>query len=248
MKTIGHDSGNTFAKIYSSSDPKISGPGASAVKYDILTALLVTVAQENTAIGRLASRLALVITARFNWRNGHFIVGQRELARMWGVTERTTKREMALMRNLGWIRVDRPAARGRVAQYRIDFPMVLKSTAPYWASVGPDFAARMSGSPDQVETESNIVPLVREKDSIPAEDGSDWPDVATLLQEQDAGLYGSWFANLTLLESENGCWVFLAPTRFAARYIDTHLKPRLLIAIATIDRTVNKVVVLSDED
>jgi len=58
--------------------------GVSAIKYRILTALIVTAAQEDGAVGRLVTRLSPVITARFNWRNGVFNVDLRELARMWG--------------------------------------------------------------------------------------------------------------------------------------------------------------------
>ncbi|MEJ2031079.1 MAG: hypothetical protein P8X66_14795, partial [Maritimibacter sp.] len=94
---------------------RIAGPGASAIKYDILTALLVTAAQGSPVEARLALRLSLLITARFNWRQGSFAIGQREIARMWGVTERTAKRELAEMRGRGWITIAVPAARGRVA-------------------------------------------------------------------------------------------------------------------------------------
>ncbi len=73
----------------------ITGPGSAALKYDILTALLVTAAQGEATEARLALRLSLLITARFTWRSGTFSVGRREMARMWGVTERTANREIA---------------------------------------------------------------------------------------------------------------------------------------------------------
>ena len=108
-----------------------SGPSAGAAKYDVLTALLVMASQGETVEARLALRLSLLITARFNWRKGVVSVGQKELARMWGVTERTVKREMSQMRARGWIEVSVPAARSRVAEYRIDFEAVLATTMPY---------------------------------------------------------------------------------------------------------------------
>ena len=108
-----------------------NGPSAGAAKYDVLTALLVMALQGETVEARLALRLSLLITARFNWRKSVFAVGQKELARMWGVTERTVKREMAEMRSRGWIEVAVPAARGRVAEHRIMFETVLGVTMPY---------------------------------------------------------------------------------------------------------------------
>ena len=89
------------------------GQGSHVVKYDILSALLVLAAQGDTAQGRLALRLSLLITARYDWQRDRFNVGLREIARLWGVTERTTKREMAQLRALGWITVTRVAARGQ---------------------------------------------------------------------------------------------------------------------------------------
>ena len=89
------------------------GQGAPVLKYDILSALLVLAAQGDTTESRLALRLSLLITARYSWQRKRFNVGLRELARMWGVTERTAKRDMAQMRALNWITVTRAAARGR---------------------------------------------------------------------------------------------------------------------------------------
>ncbi len=43
--------------------------GAAALKYDLLT--------------------MMGVTARYNWRNGEMTVGRREIARLWGVDERT---------------------------------------------------------------------------------------------------------------------------------------------------------------
>ncbi|MDB9808783.1 hypothetical protein OAB79_02595 [Yoonia sp.] len=96
------------------------GQGAHALKYDILSALLVLAAQGETTNARLALRLSLLITARYDWQRERFNVGLREIARMWGVTERTAKRDMAQMRALQWISVSRAAARGRVTEHRIN--------------------------------------------------------------------------------------------------------------------------------
>mgnify|MGYP001122200213 CR=1 FL=1 len=103
-----------------SPDMKAAGPGSQAIKYDILTALLAMASSGPAIEARLSLRLSLLITARFNWRIGTFAVGQREMARMWGVSERTAKREMAAMRALGWIAVAQPSAKGRVATPQVN--------------------------------------------------------------------------------------------------------------------------------
>lgn len=241
----GGSSASTFARIQTNPTSKISGPGASAVKYDILTALLVTAAQDDGAKARLALRLSLVITARFNWRLGHFNVGQRELARMWGVTERTAKREIALLRSLGWISVERPAARGRVAQHRIELSAILRETMPHWQAVGPDFEERMSGTPAVVPHPTNVVPLRSTTVSVPAEDGTIWPKVAEQLLARDPAIYAAWFADLSVVDVEAGTLVLAAPSHFVANYVETHFQTRLLGAIVAQDRSIRDVRIIS---
>lgn len=211
---------------------KLTGAGAGALKYDILTALLTTAAQGDPVLGRLALRLSLLITARFNWRTERFAVAQVEMARLWGVTERTAKREIALMRAKGWIAVTRPAARGRVAEHRISFADVMRDTMPLWGAVGPDFTARMSGAPEpDAAPASNVIPLRRDQGAIPP-DGSMWSDVACYLQQQDPEVYAAWFAALEPIEDADGGLTLVAAGRFQADYIRGHFMARLTAAVA----------------
>ena len=115
---------------------KATGPRAAALKYDILTALMSLGLSDKGVDGRLAQRLALLITARFSWRTETFSVGTREIARMWSVTERTAKRELALMRARRWITVQRAPARGRVTEHRVQMTQVLEATRMCWPLVG----------------------------------------------------------------------------------------------------------------
>lgn len=235
---MDHDrsnSGKIFAKALNPKGLKIAGHGASAVKYDVLTALLALAAQDESPKARLALRLSLVITARYNWRSGAFNVGLRELARMWGVTERTAKREMSLMRSLGWIAVVRVAVRGRVAQHRIEFATILRDTIPYWSAIGTDFEERMTGV--QSPPPSNVVPFQSSDLTVPAQDGSVWPDVAAELMAEDAAIYAAWFAQLTVLDVEAGVMTLCAPSKFVAGYIQAHYRARLLAAVARKDRS-----------
>ncbi len=227
---------------------KVTGPGASAIKYDILTALLVTAARGDPVEARLSLRLSLLITSRFNWRRGTFAVGQREMARMWGVTERTAKREMAEMRARRWIAVTVPAARGRVTQYRIELTVVLRETMQHWDAVGPDFAARMADAPEpDGQMSTNVVPLHGKPEPRLEEDCIGWAAAAARLKAQDPAVYGAWFAPLQLIDLESGVLTLMAPNRFQADYVRTHFHTRILAALVAENRSVREVQIICSE-
>ncbi|SHF64016.1 DnaA N-terminal domain-containing protein [Loktanella atrilutea] len=217
-----------------------AGPQAGALKYDVLTALLTLAAQGSPVQGRLALRLSLLITARFNWRMGQFCVGQREIARMWGVTERTAKRDLAQMRNLGWISVTIPAARGRVATHAIHFDAVLPDTMPYWTAVGPDFTARMTGAAAMPEAAvSNVVPL-RPAPVVTGDDGI-WAAAIQRLQQDAPALFQAWFSGLRMRTCDGGVLRLVAPTRFIADYVRSHYTGHLMAALLACDPTIKRV-------
>lgn len=224
---------------------RIVGAGSSAIKYDILTALLAMAAQNPAADGRLALRLSLLITARFNWQSGTFSVGQKEIARLWGVTERTAKRDMAQLRARGWIRVNIPAARGRVARYEICLSDVLRDTVPYWEAVGSDFVARMTEAPETPD-ETNVVPLrPQNQETAPAPaDGTGWQAVALRIKDTDPAVYNSWIAALQPLGIEVGVLTLLAPGKFIADYVRTHYASRLLALAVAENRDIRDVRIL----
>ena len=218
---------------------KGAGPAAASLKYDILTALLVTATRGDSVDARLALRLSLLITARFNWQRGTFTVGRREMARLWGVSERTVKREMAEMRGRGWVGVQVPAGRGRVAQYWIDLDAVCRATMPHWDAVGPDFTARMVGAPEPAP-DTNVVPLhparttpdVDEAEAPGLSQGGLWSRAQRRLAQQDASVYNAWFACLTARDAgQGGCLRLTAPSRFHADYVRTHFHARVLAAV-----------------
>tara|TARA_R110002096_G_scaffold244468_1_gene436662 strand:- start:205 stop:882 length:678 start_codon:yes stop_codon:yes gene_type:complete len=213
------------------------GQGSHVVKYDILSALLVLAAQGDTAQGRLALRLSLLITARYDWQRDRFNVGLREIARLWGVTERTTKREMAQLRALGWITVTRVAARGRVTEHRINMDVVLRATMPLWDRIGPDFVARLSQTPEPVPT--NIVQLHK---PLPApSDGTLWAKVAQRIQAVDPQTYQAWFARLVQAEHQGADLTLVAPSVFIANYIKTHFATYMLSHVVAEDGAVRRV-------
>ncbi len=219
---------------------KLAGPGSSSIKYDLLTALLVAATCGDAETSRLALRLSLLITARYNWRQERFTVGQKEIARMWGVTERTAKRDMAAMRSRGWIEVVVPSARGRVAQYRILIDTVLRATSEHWDAVGPDFVARMSETP---KAPDNVVPLQKPV-TFPAVDETLWSRTLAKLSRKDPAMVDAWFARLVEVDVDGGTLTLMAPSRFVAAYVETHFEMRILAAVSSLDTSVESISLL----
>ena len=239
---------------------RTTGQGASSLKYDILTALLVTAARGAPDVARLAVRLSLLITARYNWRAEMFQVGQVEIARLWGVTERQAKREMAAMRARGWIAVTVPAARGRVARHRIDMDLILRETMPHWSAVGPDYVARMTGRPVGVETDvpsaaqgvagqgghANVVPFAPRFEADSASGGAAvWTRATARLSAEDPAVFAAWFAGLEPVEVAGGVLTLAATSRFVADYVRTHHRMRLLSAAVEADPAIRDIAVIA---
>jgi len=216
------------------------GRGASARKYDILTALGAFALAQGKHDQRRVLRLMTLMTARYNWARDELAVGQREIARLWSVDARTVKREMALLRARGWLVVKRQGARGRVTEYGLDLERMLVDTEAYWAAVGPDFELRM-GAP---ESEAQKVVPLPVKGAVVAPDvsqGTEWALAQAVLHGEDAGLYASWIAGLERVERAGGRLTLRAPSRFHGVYVQTHLERRVLAACREVDGDVTEV-------
>ncbi len=209
------------------------GRGASARKYDVLTALGAYALSQGKHDQRRALRLMTLITARYNWARDELAVGQREIAQLWSVDERTVKREMAMFRAKGWLVVRRQGARGRVTQYGLGLERLLEDTSVTWGCVGPDFELRMS----QGQGEPDVVPLPVRGTVAPPDvsSGAEWALAQALLHAEDPGTYASWIAALSRAERAGGRLTLRAPSRFHAAYVQTHLAARLLTACREID-------------
>lgn len=219
------------------------GRGAAARKYDILTALGTHALARDRSDQVLALRLMTLVTARYNWGRDELAVGQREIARMWSVDERTVKREMAKLRAKGWLELSRAGARGRVAEYRLGIARLLEDTRPDWERVGPDFAHRLTGE----ETDDKVVPLPL-RGEVPPPDlstGTEWALAQAVLHTEAPGIYASWLRALTRDSRAGGRLVLAAPSRFHAAYVQTHLTTRLLEACRAVDDGVSEVVITS---
>jgi DNA-binding MarR family transcriptional regulator len=221
------------------------GRSAAVRKYDLLTAMGVYGLSQNKTVQRRVLRLMTLITARYNWQRDELAMGQREIARMWFVDERTVKREMAQLRAMGWLIVRRQGARGRVTEYSLDVSQIEADTQPIWTDVGPDFDQRMRGT---VETDERIVPLPLRGMDVPAPDvtqGTEWVLAQAILHREDPAIYGAWLRALTRHGRAGGRLILTAPSRFHAAYVQTHLAARLLSACKLVDPELTDVTIES---
>ncbi|SFD17230.1 hypothetical protein [Tropicimonas isoalkanivorans] len=226
------------------------GRNASAMKYDILTALgahALAAGPGDRSQQKRSLRLLTLITARYNWRTEELVVGRREMARLWCVDERTVKRELARLKALGWIAVKRPAARGRITVYQLCLERILADTAPAWANVGEDFAVRM-GAAETGEApagQGTIVAFPGATRPKPPDVSSDdeWALASGLLYAEDANLHAAWFAALTRAARTGDRLLLHAPSRFHASYVQGHLNGRLLSAVRQVDASVSSITV-----
>ena len=223
---------------------KLAGPEAASQKYDLLTALGCHALGSAAGLQRLVLRFVTLITARYNWRQGVLHVGQREIARLWSVDERTVKREMAKLRALGWLTLESPARRGRVASYALDIVAIRAATRDAWPRVGPDFDARMRGIAEPV-TGGTVVPFPRPDTAPPPDDawdrengeepqddhGNVWTAMRGLLQSEDGAVFATWFEALRCRGREGEGLVLVAPSAFHATYVRTHYAERLVRAL-----------------
>lgn len=220
------------------------GRHASALKYDLLTAMGAYALASEPGEQRRVFRLMTLITARYNWAADALTVGQREISQLWCCTERTVKRDIAVLKARGWVLVRRQGARGRVSELRLDLDRILSDTRTAWASIGPDFTARMDSS--EAET-GNVVRLpVSGVAPMPsAEDQTEWGLARHVLRAQDEGLYAAWLHALDRQSRAGDRLVLRAPSRFHASYVQTHLTGHILAAMRSIDSGVGAVDVVN---
>ena len=209
------------------------GRGAASRKYDIISALTAFSLGQNKSTQRRTLRLIGLITARYNWTNDELSIGQRHIAKLWSVDERTVKREMARLRESGWLVLKSQGARGRVSVYSLGISQIMVDTQPSWAKIGEDFVCRMN--PEHVATtKSNVVPLQTKRASPSAD--SIWGRSLARLREIDCATCSNWFEALTEVGVEDGYLVLLAPTKFHARFVDNNHKDLIKAAVHTLEQ------------
>jgi hypothetical protein len=206
----------------------VSGPGASVVKYDLLTALSLAGLRKGGTFQQSVLRLMVLITARYNWRHDELSMGQADIARLWSVDIRTVKREMKRLTQHEFLFLKRPARRGRVAAYGLNRAAILALSEDDWKDVGPDYVSRMTGHARQ----GNVVPVDfkmrnepdrSEPGSVPTDEpADDWDRMRRVLGARDPAICASWFDPLRFLGLKDGYLVLEAPSRFVASYVTTH--------------------------
>ncbi len=213
---------------------RFTGPQAGSQKYDLLTALALAGLNGSPGFQTSMLRLVAIVTARYNWRNDELTVGQREMARLWSVDERTVKREIKRLTKSEILLQLRPGVRGRVAAYRLNYSEVYRLSAPHWDNVGPDFTARMEvQQPEPEATGEKVVRVdfgARAAEPAAAAaatpDSGPWARTLSRLSQSDPGLHRSWFSGLDFDSFEQGLLLLRAPSAFAAQYVLTHhLRP-----------------------
>ncbi len=208
---------------------KLTGAAAGALKYDVLTALSVMGMAGTPTLQTSMLRLVALVTARYNWRLDEFSVGQRDMARMWSVNERTVKREMKRLTGDGILLCTRAGVRGRVGAYRLNFRRIAELSCPHWHLVGPDFAARMQERYGRDEVK---VVQLRAPAPQPKLDAGPWGAAMGRLASEHPALFGAWFAQLTFEGYDQGVLRLRAPSPFVQRYVETHHLGLLLEAAA----------------
>ncbi|MFV0386694.1 hypothetical protein [Paracoccus sp. (in: a-proteobacteria)] len=215
------------------------GREAAAKKYDILSAMMAHALAGDQNLQRLVLRLMAVITTRYNWQRNELTMGQREIARLWCVDERTVKRDMARLRNLGWIEVKRQGARGRVSVLGLGLERIMLDTRAEWEHIGSDFVARVGGAGlPAADHDPKVVPFRRI--AVPAGEGV-WAVARDRLAAEDPAMFDAWFAGLADCGVEQGCLRLMASSRFHATYIRTHMLARVTTAVRRADPSVTQV-------
>lgn len=202
---------------------RFTGAHAGSQKYDLLTAMAIAGLNGSSGFQTSMLRLVALVTARYNWKLDEFSVGQRDLARMWSVDERTVKREIKRLTQAQVLLQLRPGVRGRVAAYRLNQPEILRLSAPHWTQVGPDFAARMDAAAPEPEAAAEKVVRVDFRTRSPAESDLRWIRTVANLASQDASLHRNWFSQLSFSSHMEGRLHLKAASSFVAQYVSTHL-------------------------
>lgn len=210
---------------------RVTGPGAGAEKYDLLTAMAVNGLAAGGARQATMMRLIALVTARYNWALDEVSIGQREMAALWSVDERTAKRETKRMIEAGLIAVKRPGVRGRVATYRLCIDEIYRQTETGWTSVGTDYQVRMDARTKPLPPVSSVV-RVDFTSRAPRGGSSAWARTLERLEAEHPQLYRAWFHQLTAQEPDvDGVLQITAPSRFVADYVATHLMAPLTASV-----------------
>ncbi len=209
---------------------KLVGRNASVLKYDLLTAVNLIGLHGSSAEQVSMQRLSTLITTRYNWRRDELSVGQRDMARMFGVTERTIKREVKRWTDSEILVCSRSGVRGRVGAYRLNLLEIYRRSEQLWSAVGPDYVERMAEF--WSEDRPKVVPLVPKQQEQPSEASrTSWGGICARLQQTAPEKAANWLRQLVFVGDDGANYRLEAKSAFVARYIETHLGAELNAAI-----------------
>ena len=224
----------------------LTGPNAASMKYDILSAIGLIGLHGCARTQVSMPRLALLVTARYNWRRNEISMGQAEMARLWGVSDRTAKREIKLWLDRGFLVCSRPGVRGRVAAYRLNLARVLEVSEPLWPAIGSDFVDRMTTSDAPSALDQKVVQLDKHRAQSVASDPADpWLAVKQSLSDAQPEVYSSWLSQLVYERSGPSTVRVIAPSRFVASYVNGHYLGSIERAIQATHPDVSQVSIAS---
>jgi hypothetical protein len=214
----------------------LTGPGAGAEKYDLLTAMAVAGLAAGGSLQNSMMRLMALVTARYNWAADEVSIGQRDMAALWAVDERTAKRETKRLLDAGFLELKRPGVRGRVAAYRLGIETIYNQSEARWTNAGRDFRDRMQTRAERTAPEPAKVVRVdfgpQPRADQGAEETGPWSAARSALETAHPRQFQAWFAHLRPGALEGDCLTLIAPSRFAAQYIGTHLMTALEAGLA----------------
>ena len=209
----------------------LSGPTSGSVKYDILTMMTIAGLHGSPTLQTSMMRLAALVTARYNWRLDEFTVGQRDIARMWAVNERTVKREIRRLIDAQVLVCKRAGVRGRVGAYRLNYAALANLSEPAWTDVGPDFAYRMTERYRKPDVKVVQLRTISTPDVRPCD--NPWDRAMSVFSQEQPDVWSAWFAKLMFVNCEDKILRLQAPNAFLQRYVETHLVNTLIDAVAT---------------
>lgn len=196
------------------------GRNASAMKYDILSALGVYALSGDKYRQRLCLRLIVLITARYNWQRDELSIGRAEIARLWSVDERTVKREVGKLKAMGWLTVKRPGARGRVTVYGLEIGLIVRDTSEQSAKLGNAFEQRVDLKTAASDGETIVQFPQKLKNPLNRKDI--WGQILQEILQYHPMEYEAWLSSVEFLSFADNAIYLRAKSGFAASYIRTH--------------------------
>lgn len=214
------------------------------LKFDLQTALLCAALASPQSDKDLFTRLAVLVTARYNWQDGSLRTTHRQLEDLWSCSRSTVKRSLAEFERRGFICDRWYGVRGEASRVFLDVRAILKAVRPFWRNAGNDVVARLdafantdlSGQDSDVEMQCKSSP---EHTPVPERCIHDGPtkQLAALLQEQ--GKVGKaalkrWIAPLEIAEADDKNVIVRANTLFVATYVERTFGDAIESAVRTL--------------